>query len=230
MTMTGWDWMIVIVSITLLSWFSLRTVRYMRSVADFLSANRTAGRYMLALDNSIVGLGAISAVALFEQYYAAGFPTIWWTWMIIPGSMVVTLTGWIYYRFRETRCMTLAQFFEVRYSRRFRIFAGSIVWLSGILNFGIFPYVASNFFVYFCGFPETLSLLGFTLPTYWPIMALTTGLALLYTLVGGQVTVMVTDCAQAMFATVGLILMIEALAKPPAKLRLAACIAGRFVS
>ena len=208
MTMTGLDWTILAVCVAALSWFSLRTVKHMRSVADFLSANRTAGRYMLALDASIAGIGAISAVALFEQYYAAGFPTIWWTWMTIPGAMIITLTGWVYYRFRETRCLTLAQFFEVRYSRRFRIFAGAIVWISGLLNFGIFPYVASNFFVYFCGLPEHFALLGMTVPTYWPIMILTTGMALLYATLGGQVTVMITDCVQGMFVTCGLVLLI----------------------
>ena len=50
MTMTGLDWAILAICVAALSWFSLRTVKHMRSVADFLSANRTAGRYMLALD------------------------------------------------------------------------------------------------------------------------------------------------------------------------------------
>jgi len=193
------DWAIVVVGVGALTCFALWSTRYMRGVTDFLSANRSAGRFMIAMAGSAVGICVISVVGYFEQFYAAGLPTIWWTWMVIPASIVITLTGWVVYRFRETRCLTLAQFFEVRYSRRFRIFAGMIIWLSGILNFGIFPYVAGNFFVYYCGLPDRLTLLGASIPTYWPVMALTLGLALFYTLIGGHVTVMVTDCLQGLY-------------------------------
>ena len=205
MTMHPIDWTIVFACVAALTGFSIYTARYMKGVADFLAGNRTAGRYVLTMAASATGLGAISAVSYFEQYYAAGFPTIWWMWMTVPAGLVITLTGWVYYRFRETRCLTLAQFFEVRYSRRFRIFAAMIVWLSGLLNFGIFPYVAANFFVYFCGMPDTLPVLG--LPTYWPIMVATTGMALLYTTLGGQITVMLTDCIQGFFCGVVLLVL-----------------------
>jgi len=205
--MTTLDWAIVAGSIFALTWFSLRTVKYMQGVADFLSANRSAGRYLLTMAGSASGIGAISAVAYFEQYYDAGMPTIWWAWMSIPAGILITLTGWVTYRFRETRCLTLAQFFEVRYSRNFRIYAGVIVWLSGILNFGIFPYVASNFFVYFCGLPAEFTLMDSVIPTYWVIMGLTTGMALLYTVVGGHITVMITDCTQGIFVGIGLVVL-----------------------
>ena len=208
MMLTGLDWTIVIVSIVALTLFSLRTVKYMRGVADFLSANRSAGRYLLVMAGSATGLGAISAVAYFEQFYAAGMPTIWWTWLTIPAGVILTLTGWVIYRFRETRCLTLAQFFEMRYSRNFRIYAGITVWISGILNFGIFPYVASNFFVYFCGLPAKLTLFSdVVIPTYWPIMLLTMGMALTYTVIGGHITVMITDCLQGIVVSAGLVIL-----------------------
>ena len=207
MHMSGLDWVIVAAAVVALSWFSLRTVRYMKGVADFLSANRSAGRYMLTLAGGMSSMGAISAVAIFEQYYDAGFPSLWWAWMMIPAGVFITLTGWVYYRFRETRCLTLAQFFEVRYSKRFRVCAGIVIWISGIANFGIFPYVASNFFVYFCGLPPEIAFLGTTIPTYWPIMLLTLGMALLYTCLGGQITVMITDCVQGIFCGIAFLVL-----------------------
>ena len=206
--MTLMDWGIVLVATAGLLWLSMYTLKYVRSVSDFLSANRTAGRYAIAINMSVAGLGAISAIGFFEQYYAAGFPTVWWAWMIIPATMVFTLSGWVYYRFRETRCMTLAQFFEVRYSRRFRILTGLVIWLSGLINFGIFPFVTANFFVYFCGLPETMELFSVAFPTYWTIMLLTTGMAALMTVAGGQITILVTDCVQGIFATITLVVLI----------------------
>ena len=93
MTMHTIGWAIVFACVAVLTWFSIYTARYMQGVADFLAGNRTAGRYVLTMAASATGLGAISAVSYFEQYYAAGFPTIWWMWLTVPAGLVITLTG-----------------------------------------------------------------------------------------------------------------------------------------
>ena len=36
----------------------------------------------------------------------------------------------------ETRALTLAQFFEIRYSKSFRVFAGMMGFGAGLVNFG----------------------------------------------------------------------------------------------
>jgi len=207
MLMSWVDWTMVVVLLVLLTAFSLWTARFMRGVADFLSANRSGGRYMLANASGMAGICAVSVVALFEMYYKAGFTAVWWSFMSIPVSVIIVLTGWVYYRFRETRCLTLAQFFEERYSRSFRVYAGIITWLSGIVNFGIFPAVSGRFFVYYCGLPPDFHFLGVTVPTFIPVMVVTLGIALAYTCIGGQVTVMVTDCIQGIFCLFAFIIL-----------------------
>jgi SSS family solute:Na+ symporter len=96
--------------------------------------------------------------------------------------------------------MTLAQFFEMRYSRRFRIFAGVLTYASGILNYAIFPAVGGRFLLYYCQFPDTVVILGVGVSTYGLLMAFFLGVALLIVLRGGQVTTMVTDCAQGVYS------------------------------
>ncbi len=186
------DWTIVGLLLALLTGAALYTQQYTRSVADFLAANRCAGRYLLSISQGVAGVGAISLVAGFELFYNAGLTGAWWRLLFTAVNAVLFLTGWVIYRLRETRALTLAQFLEMRYSRRFRVFAGIIAWLSGIINFGIFPAVGARFFLYFCGFPDNT----FTFATLMIIML---SFALFFTFLGGQVAVMVTDFIQGVF-------------------------------
>ena len=196
------DWTIVAVCIISLSYFTFRSLRYMKGISDFLSAGRCAGRYLQNYAGHMAGFGAVSIVALFEIHYSSGFPPLWWQMMFWPISIMLTLSGYVFYRFRETRCMTVAQYYEVRYSKSLRIYAGIITWGSGVVNFGVFPAIACRFIVHFCGLPENFLLMGINIPTFAPIMLITLGMALTYTNLGGQVTVMVTDCVQGIFCKI----------------------------
>jgi len=201
------DWFFVAAAGVFITWVSFSTRKYMRGVADFLSANRSAGRYMMMMSGSMASVGAIAVIAVFEAYYAAGFPPVWWEMLMFPATAVALMSGWLVYRFRETRCMTMAQFYEVRYSRKFRIYAGIITWVSGIVNFGIFPAVATRFFVYFCGLPTTFHVMGYEVRTLIPLMVVTLGLALFYTTLGGHISVMISDCVQGMLCSTGFVIL-----------------------
>ena len=142
------DLCIILIPLAALVWISFATRGQSTSVADFMAASRVAGRYLVCNARGEASFGAISAVGLFEAFYNSGFSYAWWGSIGAPISLLIGLTGFIIYRYRETRCMTLAQFFEVRYSKRFRVFAGFLAFLSGILNYGIFPAVSARFFVY----------------------------------------------------------------------------------
>jgi len=196
----GWfDWAIVVGILTLMISQVLTSKRHMQSVADFLAAGRTAGRYVLSLSQGMAALGAISIIGNIEMNYVAGFTMSWWGLSTAVVVLFITATGWVIYRFRETRALTLAQFFEMRYSRKFRIFAGLLAFLSGIINFGIFPAVGARFFIYFCGLPQTFSVLGISVSTFVLIMILLLSIALFFVFSGGQIAVIVTDFIQGVF-------------------------------
>ena len=75
----------------------------MKSVTDFLSAGRTAGRYLIAVSSGIAGLGAISIVMFLEMGYVAGFSLAWWGLSQGIIILMLTMSGWVIYRFRSTR-------------------------------------------------------------------------------------------------------------------------------
>ncbi len=100
------------------------------------------------------------------------------------------------YRYRETRALTLGQFFEIRYSKRFRLFAGYLGFFAGLLNFGIIPAVGARFMVYLLGLPADVALFGVDMPTYVPLMGLFLGINLVLTLTGGLITIMMTNCVE----------------------------------
>ncbi len=201
------DWAIVagVVSFFIgMAWF---TNRFAKSVADFMAANRCAGRYVLAVGYGISSLGAITVIAEFQKYYKAGFTAVWWSFMLAVG-VLVAVTGWVIYRYRQTRVFTLGQFFEIRYSKRFRIFAGILGFLAGIINFGIFPSVGSRFFIYFCGFPETVHVFGLTVSTFALVMFILLSVSLFFTFAGGQISVIVTDFLQGLFCNIVFIVIL----------------------
>jgi SSS family solute:Na+ symporter len=69
-------------------------------------------------------------------------------------------------------------------------------FIAGILNYGIFPAVSSEFFVYFLKLPEHVHVASLLVPTKVLIMAGYLSIALWMMTVGGQVTLLVTHCVE----------------------------------
>ncbi|MEK7667443.1 MAG: sodium:solute symporter [Gemmatimonadota bacterium] len=199
MNLAALDWLIIAAFFVFVVGTALVSRPLVRSVADFLAAGRTAGRYVLSVSQGAAAVGAITIVGTLEMNYIAGFQQTWWAFTTAVVVLVIAVTGWVAYRFRETRCLTLAEFFERRYSRGFRIFAGSIAYLSGIVNFGIFPAVEARFFIYFVGLPHHVHFLGKEVATFPVTVAFLLLLSLFLVFVGGQVAVIVTDFLQGLF-------------------------------
>jgi SSS family solute:Na+ symporter len=191
--MSPLDWIVVLLPLAIVVGVGIYANRYVRSVADFLSANRSAGRYLLCIAGSELGTGAVVFVSSFEVFSHGGFAYGWWGAIGIPLGIILSVTGFVSYRYRQTRAMTLAQFFEIRYNKSFRLFTGLLGFFAGMLNFGIIPGIGARAMVYFLGLPETVRILSLTVPTYVPLMALFLSLTLFVALSGGVVTVMMIN-------------------------------------
>ncbi len=172
---------------------------YMRSVVDFLAAGRTAGRYLLSVSQGVAALGAITIVGYLEQNFVAGFSLTWWGFSQAIVILVLTVSGFVIYRFRQTRSLTLPEFFERRYSRPFRVFTGVLAFTAGLINFGIFPAVGARFFIHYIGLPDALTIAGFPVGTFPLMMLMLLGTSIFFVFSGGQVAVIITDFVQGVF-------------------------------
>lgn len=194
------DWVIVAAACAVVLFISVKARSFVRSVADFLTAGRVAGRYVVSVSSGEAGMGLISAVALFEVYYNSGFGYSFWNGLSTPLGILFLLTGYCIYRFRETRAMTMGQFLEMRYNRPFRIFAGVLQSISGVINYAIFPAVSARFLIYFCNLPLEVNIFGLTFPTMGVVMAIFLSVGVLVATTGGMITIMVTDCVQGLLS------------------------------
>jgi len=199
MNMHWIDWGIALTLLVIMGLVVFTTKRYMCGVADFLAAGRCGGRYLLCISEGIAGLGAVTLLAFWQQYTKTGFTGIWWSLPNWPLLFILALSGWVLYRYRQTRALTLAQLLEMRYSRRFRIFTGMVAFISGIINYGVFPGLNARLFIHFCGLPETFSLAGLSIPTFPLVMLVLLSLALYFAFMGGQIAIMLTNFLQGIF-------------------------------
>ncbi len=205
------DWFFVCVPLLIVFFAGWYTKRYVRSVSEFLSGGRVAGRYLLAVAKGEMLSGAAIFVSAFEIIRQAGFTYTWWSWINIPVGLMISITGFVVYRYRETRAMTLAQFFELRYSKPFRIFTGALGFLAGLMNFGIIPVVGARFITQFLGVPATVNLFGYSVMTYIPVMAVLLSITVYLTISGGLVSVMITTCLEGMISQIFYLVIIISL-------------------
>ncbi len=207
MNLTWLDWSIVLIILAIMVGMVFLSKTLLRSVTDFLATGRTGGRYIISMFHGTAALGAITIVGALEQNFAAGFNSRWWEMMTTIILVGMSVTGWVVYRYRQTRAMTMAQFFEIRYSRNFRIFAGFMAFASGVVNMIIFPSVTARFFIYYCGIPEVGQVGPFSL-TFILVAFLMVAIPLFFTLTGGHIAVMFTDFIQGVFVNIVFVVIV----------------------
>ncbi|MBE6356189.1 MAG: sodium:panthothenate symporter [Lentisphaerae bacterium] len=192
------DWMIVIIPVAFVYGMGLFSRRYVRSVADYLSAGRVCGRYIINVGGIATALSIIGIVSTMEVNYKTGFAMSFWSSMLLPLSMIMGLTGFCNYRFRETKAMSLGQFLEMRYSRKFRIFAAGLRSISEIIANSIMPAIAARFFIFFLDLPTHIEFLGMRISVFMLIMAICLFLAISIICMGGTLALLITDSIQGM--------------------------------
>jgi Na+/proline symporter len=192
--------MIVVLPMIGMVWAAFYSKRFVKDVADYLACGRVAGRYVISVGDMAAGLSVITLVATAEANYQAGMAIGFWGAINTPLSIFLALTGYCVYRFRQTRCLSIGQFLELRYSRSFRIVAATVRTIAEMITNAIGPAVAVRFFIYFIGIPHRIPFFGFDIPTYGIIVALLLCIALALIWPAGRISLLITDSLQGMMS------------------------------
>ncbi len=193
------DWLIIVLPVAFVLFMGWHSRRYVVQVSDFLSAGRLCGRYLISVADIANGLSIIGLVAYVEVHYRTGFALTFWQNLTMPLGIVLSLTGFVTYRFRETKAMSFGQYIEMRYSRGLRIFASALRSTSEVLANMIMPAVAGRFFIYYFGFPQYFTLWGIEFSTFNLLIIFCLTMAIGIICMGGTLALVITDSIQGMF-------------------------------
>jgi SSS family solute:Na+ symporter len=192
------DWGIVVAYLAVSVTIGLLVRRYVRTMADYVSAGRSLGTWLGIATMTGTELGLVTIMYSAQKGFVGGFAAF----HIAVAAAVVTFfvgaTGFIVCRLREMKVLTIPEFYEKRFGRRTRVLGGIMLAFGGILNMGLFLKVGSVFVVGITG----LSQQGWALPTVMTVLLV---LVVLYTVMGGMIAVVVTDYIQFVVLAFGLI-------------------------
>ncbi|MCX6619976.1 MAG: sodium:solute symporter family protein [Acidobacteria bacterium] len=187
MNLTILDWSIILVYLTLSLAAGLYGKRYITGLSDFLIAGRGVGLFLGIATLAATEIGTVTFMYYAELGYASGFAAF--ITGLIAGAVMIFVgrTGLIIKRMRELQLMTVPEYFEVRYSRNLRLLTGVLVATGGILNMGVFLRIEGVFLATISGIP---------LEYLKAVMTAILLLELIYTVLGGMVSVVITDFIQ----------------------------------
>ena len=199
--MTNFSWIDggivgVYLLVTILAGLSVR--KYVGKVEQFLVAGREMDVYLGVASLAATEFGIVTCMSTAELGYNHGFAGT------VPGMTyflamwLVGRTGFCIKKLRESGVITIAELFEQRFGSRVRWLAGLVIVTGGLLNMGIFLRQGGEFLVTVAGL--NADYLELTM----------TGLLLavaIYTIVGGMLSVLVTDYLQFIVMSIGIVMV-----------------------
>ncbi|MBM3854972.1 MAG: sodium:solute symporter family protein [Verrucomicrobia bacterium] len=196
MTLTALDWIIVTLYLVGCLVAGLWMRKFVRGVQDFAVAGREMDVNLGIASLAATELGLVTIMYTAQLGYEKGFAGAMIGVIMASAIWLVGRTGFVIGPLRTAGVMTIPELFEKRFSPRVRWLAGLFVVLGGLLNMGIFLRLGGEFLVHATGLPP-----GWL---EW-IMTALLGLVLLYTALGGMLSVLITDYLQFLVMGVGIV-------------------------
>ena len=170
--------------------------RYVGRVDQFLVAGREMNLYLGIASLAATEFGIATCMYASELGFKYGFSGATPGIMMCLAMLFVGCTGFCIKPLRDAGVITVPELFQKQFGSKVRWMSGVVIVLGGLLNMGVFLRVGGEFLVIVCGFsPDHLELM---------MTVLLVGVAA-YTILGGMVSILITDYMQFIVMSVGLI-------------------------
>ena len=224
------DWVIVICYPMISVVLGIIAARFVTNMKDFVTAGRSLGTALGVATLTGTELGLITVMYSAQKGFVGGFAAFHIALAAGIVTFIVGASGFLIYRLREMELLTIPEFYERRFGRKTRILGGVMMAFAGILNMGLFLQVGSMFIVGITGLTdqtlpptdqnvllmlpavvvraiELWYSLGLpAIPALTAVMVFLLSLVLVYTCLGGMISVVLADYVQFVVLSVGLLL------------------------
>lgn len=170
--------------------------KYVGKVEQFLVAGREMDLYLGIASLAATEFGIITCMYAAQNGHDFGFSGATVGILFALSMFFVGKTGFCIKPLRDSGVMTIPELFQHRFGSKVRWLAGVVIVLGGLLNMGVFLRMGGDFLVNTCGLDQNYLVLTMTV--------LLVGVAV-YTILGGMLSVLVTDYLQFVVMSIGLI-------------------------
>ena len=192
------DWVIVGIYLLISVFIGFWVKRYVSDMATYIGAGRKVGTWLGVATMTGTELGLVTVMYMAQKGFSGGFAAFHLALIAGVATLFIGLTGFIVVPLRRARVLTIPEYYEKRFSRNVRVLGGVLLAFAGILNMGLFLQVGSKFLVGITGLPIDGEALK------WVMVTLLV-LVLVYTTLGGMISVVLTDYVQFVVLSFGLI-------------------------
>src|SRR6267378_2129055 len=170
--------------------------RFVHGVEDFAVAGRAMDLNLGIASLAATELGLVTVMYTAQLGFTNGFAGATIGVLMAVAMYLVGCTGFVIGPLRRAGVMTIPELFQKRFGVKVRWLAGLFVVLGGVLNMGIFLRLGGEFLVAATG-----------MPAHWLewVMTILLGMILLYTVLGGMLSVLVTDYLQFIVKGAGIV-------------------------
>ena len=146
LTNFGWiDWGIVAVYLVGIVIVGVIVNKYIHNVADYMVAGRNTGLSLNVASYIGTGLGLVSIMYASIDGFTRGFSFLMIGVLNFVICFVIGITGFVIYKLRQLKLVTIPEFFQTRYNKKIRVISGVMCVLAGVLNMGLFPKMGAIF-------------------------------------------------------------------------------------
>lgn len=170
--------------------------KYVGKVEHFLVAGREMNVFLGIASLAATEFGIVTCMYTAQAGYEFGFAGSTPGILQALALFFIGMTGFCVKPLRDSGVMTIPELFEVRFGKFIRWLSGVVIVLGGLLNMGVFLRIGGEFLVLVSGMDERYLVITMT-----ALLVMVS----IYTILGGMLSVLVTDFLQFIVMSVGLL-------------------------